>query len=68
MIARRRVLALLLYLDGVGIALLMGSASGHQNLIALICMAFIFLFRAAAIRWKLEVPDWLRMADHKSKG
>jgi len=50
-------------------ALFMGAASADQNLVALMCMASVFLFCAAAIRWRLEVvPVWLRMADNKLKG
>lgn len=31
----------------------------HRYISAIACMLFIFLPRAAAIRWNLTVPDWL---------
>jgi uncharacterized membrane protein YeiH len=42
-------------------AVLMSTTSIQPNLVALICMGFIFGFRATAIHWQLRVPDWFRL-------
>jgi len=44
------------------------TSAAHQELIALLCMVLIVVFRAVAIRWKLEVPDWFRLSDTQSHG
>jgi hypothetical protein len=40
----------------------MSTTSIQPNLVSLICMGLIFGFRASAIHWQLNVPDWLRMS------
>lgn len=68
LLMRRELYAIPVSAGCVAYGVLMTATPGSQNLIALLCMAFIFLFRAGAIRWKLEVPDWFRLSDNQSHG
>ena len=45
----------------MGYAALMAAAPQLGNLAAVLCIGLIFGFRAAAIRWRLRVPDWFRL-------
>lgn len=67
LLMRRELYAIPVSAGCMAYAVLIATTSAaHQEWIALLCMVFIFVFRAAAIHWKLEVPDWFRLSDTQS--
>lgn len=61
LLMRRELYAIPVSAGCVAYAALMAAAPGQASLAALLCMSLIFSFRAAAIHWRLVVPDWLRL-------
>ncbi|MEY3464026.1 MAG: hypothetical protein RLZZ468_1804 [Cyanobacteriota bacterium] len=61
LLMRRELYAIPVTAGCIGYAVLRAAAPGQPTAAALLCIGLIFGFRAAAIHWRLQVPDWFRL-------